>query len=1319
MDQAGLVADLGPGSTPVIRAQHGAGLTAEYKGSVAVGVGDHEGDLVEGLGLICTGVGHLGLVDQRPLLCAHVPLHAQAVGTVGQVYGHQDLTVGKGGNVTALEADGDSLVLQFLRIRPALAAVDRPHHMHGVLEAALLVVAHPEGEQQHLVLHTVAGDVGVNKAEVGVTGIGQHQIVLAGVGLEALVAVGGLGNAPLFQTVLVYHQQGLVVVPGLAVVITGPDHQTAGALDGIVVVGGGVVGVVIEVLISGSQHSAVLEYRDVGEVQLHGRIHLCHGDVALLGLVLYPRRLGLGAQSGAAGQVGSSGSNRIAHQSHVGLGVVVLELVVVLDALVVLVKVDEAGHRGSGDLGQIGLRNDRLEGGHGSCHTAHGQGQVESVTGDGPVGVTQILNGCAGGDPAVKLIVLGVCAPDLLVKGTDNGVVHGDLIAVIVGHEVGAVGTGSQAVLIGPGHVPEQLSLGLFRLNVVDEVLQIAVVAVGHTGLQAVLLEADHIPGAVGQGVLNGSRALPDHIAAQSIGLPVGVLRLSLSQIAGVVAQGAGVLLQVGGLHAVAGHTGQMAEVHGGITAEGVADKEHANRLLAHLNGDVGKELGVLAAVLHLDGDGGGAKAGKGDLAAVVHLGHGLVAAGPDGGGRGIGALHCGIIGQANGLGGADGTLSHLELLGLRGDAVAGANHQLGSGLDPGGVAHNVHEFHGQGGLALVGAKNKLTLVHPAQVGVAQSVLEHRGRLLLGQILTGKGGRIGQRLTGHTVDGSRDLHNVVRLGDLQIVDHCGGGNTRLAARQVDKTYGAGLLQHLSGKQVGFPYQHVGLSFAVTLGPDLKGDLAHLDRCLHRVPLVVGRLEGGALGGLHVDVGIGAGGNAVGKAGTVQGINIEQAHLARTKGVALEHIEGKAGGLGARGADHIHIESKGISTGHRHTGQKPVGLGIVGRQLQCLAAGTADDAVGGVAGIRRTAVIAGQIRVGRLVGIIEGVLAHGIGLKGIVQDHPAVLAQISADGAGGGLGRGSLGGRGGAAGSSRTGRSAKDGQIVHVGNRRRTGNLAGHILYTDLAALVQYVGGEQVSLPGQHIGVLLRAAPVPDRNGHLARLHHELHGVPLVVLRLEGGAAAVLHEVVDVAAGNDGLGKTHAVEGIKIEQAGLAGTKGVVLEGVDDEAGRGLVRHGGMNTDIHTHGVGANDLVLGHKPVAHLIVGTQAQEPIALLLDNAVGRIAGIGRAAVIAAVVDVIIRICLIEAVLARLVGLKVLTEHGIALGGGGRKHRQPCHDHGQAKQHRKQTLHGFSRLHIVPSVCVIALPGPGYKSPLSFGDFNNKSRLAAGYIYQ
>ena len=177
---------------------------------------------------------------------------------------------------------------------------------------------------------------------------------------------------------------------------------------------------------------------------------------------------------------------------------------------------------------------------------------------------SHILYRRAGGNDEINPGV----GQNLLLHGRGNGVIHGCLIAVIT-WEIAVVAAG----LIRPGHVPPEFGvrIGLFLLHIVDQVVEIAVVGVGHAAETANLLQRDVVPVLVLDTIFHcGLR--PGVPASVSI-LAVVIGRLVSRSVRPVRGKAATADIQIAEddlLRAAVGR--QLIQMLGCVVAEAVAD---------------------------------------------------------------------------------------------------------------------------------------------------------------------------------------------------------------------------------------------------------------------------------------------------------------------------------------------------------------------------------------------------------------------------------------------------------------------------------------------------------------------------------------------------------------------------------------------------------------------------------------------------------------------------------------------------------------------------------------------------------------------------
>ena len=173
-----------------------------------------------------------------------------------------------------------------------------------------------------------------------------------------------------------------------------------------------------------------------------------------------------------------------------------------------------------GDIGNIQA---------GQCFNKQQSGQITTVIIAHVVAVpgggvsqqrgTGVLYRRAVGNDQIEIAV----GDDLVLHSRHDGVVHGHLILAIGGEC--AVG---RVLLIGPGHVPDQLGIGA-GLHIGDQIRQIIVVAAFHTADRAALLHGYIVPSAAFQ---SGA----DFVAAgRSPGAIIVVVISILAKISGCV----------------------------------------------------------------------------------------------------------------------------------------------------------------------------------------------------------------------------------------------------------------------------------------------------------------------------------------------------------------------------------------------------------------------------------------------------------------------------------------------------------------------------------------------------------------------------------------------------------------------------------------------------------------------------------------------------------------------------------------------------------------------------------------------------------------
>ena len=845
---------------------------------------------------------------------------------------------------------------------------------------------------------------------------------------------------------------------------------------------------------------------------------------------------------------------------------------------------------------------------------------------------------------------------------------------------MGVVGTLLvKVVLIGPAQHPVELCIGLLGLDIVGDELNVAVVGTGSTGIGGALVHHDDIPLAVGQSGLDGLLAGVLHLAGHGICLVAAVVGGVGDDVAGVVADGAGVLVQEGRLHAPVGGSCQSGQVVVAVTAVGVADGQDADGALAHLDGDDGEVGGLLGTVHQLDHHGGRAETGVGQGAVGADLDHVLVGGGVAELVAGHGALGRVADGDVE-LGGlADVALTHLDGGGSGGDAVAGAHHKRGGGGGAHGVAAAVGQGDGQLGLTLAGAQDQLALaVGGAQVGVVQLVGPGQGGLLSGQVLAGDGGGKGQLVAGHAEQGGGHGHGVEALVDLQVVDDGGIGLAGLAAVAVVDAHVVGIGHDGGIDGRGGEGHHAvavgGLGAALRPGLDGVVALSHGD--LDGVPAVITDLDVGAAR-LDIVADVAAGGGVVDGLDLV-GVHVGQHGLAARKLIALEGVEDEVGGGGAAvgGEHHIHLD--GVGAADTGLGDKPVAGGIDTGQLQSLAAALVDDVVQGVAGIGVIglgAVVAGHVGVVVGVGTVEGVLAHGVGLEVVLHDDPALLALLDAVLAAAHLNCGSGGGGGSGGGAGGSGDVAHT--VIHTEVVDEDDVLVG-VAHLGAAGIgePELVGLEQVGKGGgglgQADGTQLLAGVTLD-GGEGDQLVGDLHAHGVPGLELQGDVAGhALHHtghlggLVDVEA--------HLTGAVDAGTNIAAGTH----VGLKDGPGVAVVLH------VPLHGVGLGPLFLG------LDTGTGLLGRAGAILGHDLKDLAAIGRPHGLAYRAAVgLIAFNKGAGDGADRGAFKVLDKHR-----GRRRCRQdgqPGHDHGKGAHQTEQLLEGAGLFHVCSS-CYIKL---------------------------
>ena len=219
-----------------------------------------------------------------------------------------------------------------------------------------------------------------------------------------------------------------------------------------------------------------------------------------------------------------------------------------------------------------------VQAGHGLDEHQAGQvsavilAHVIAVPGQGIAhqGGTGILHRRAVGHDQCKVAV----GHDLILHGRNDGIVHGHLVAAIGGEcAVGGI------LLISPGHVPDQLGIGM-SLHISDQIGQVFIVGAFHAAVGAGLLEGNIVPAAAFQcrteGVVFGGRP----------GSVVAVIVSVVGKIAGcvgiVLIEGAAADVQVA--HHDFFNAQRLCDLPGvlhGIRGEAVADGQDLQNAVA------------------------------------------------------------------------------------------------------------------------------------------------------------------------------------------------------------------------------------------------------------------------------------------------------------------------------------------------------------------------------------------------------------------------------------------------------------------------------------------------------------------------------------------------------------------------------------------------------------------------------------------------------------------------------------------------------------------------------------------------------------------